>query len=365
MRNLVTRVLPLSARGAIRRAVAPVRILAMRLCAGNGVLASLYYLIFSRRFDREHLAVLRGRLAYHASLREPGRSSPLLRRNIHRLEKGLIMEPRRPLFGEGFIVETVRQFRRAAERESFSPSELKWATDVLDAYFGVVQSSPVVERARQVYVQARQAGPAEPADAVRQFTPYPRWQSPPCDTGYEELLTLFKRRRSVRWYRPIPVPGELIDKCVNAATLAPSACNRQSFRFIVANGMEQAGSVAACAGGTVGFAYQLPAVVIVVGDLSAYPMERDRHLIYIDASLASMQFMLAAETLGLATCPINWPDVDASEADLRRIVTLPPHERVVMLIAIGYADDGGGVPYSRKKEAASIAETLGEPCSSS
>ena len=88
----------------------------------------------------------------------------------------------------------------------------------------------------------------------------------------------------------------------------------------------------------------------VVGDLSAYPLERDRHLIYIDASLASMQLMLAAETLGLATCPINWPDIERAEQRIRDLLDLPPHERVIMLIAIGYGDPEGGVPYSQKKQ---------------
>ena len=60
-------------------------------------------------------------------------------------------------------------------------------------------------------------------------------------------------------------------------------------------------------------------IVQVVGNLAAYPLERDRHLIYIDSALASMQLMLAAETLGLSTCPINWPDVDFAEQNIQQL----------------------------------------------
>jgi nitroreductase len=84
--------------------------------------------------------------------------------------------------------------------------------------------------------------------------------------------------------------------------------------------------------------------------LSAYPFERDRHLIYIDASLAAMQLMLAAETLGLATCPINWPDIKNAERRIRDVVDIKPHERVVMLTAIGYGDPDSGIPFSHKKQ---------------
>src|SRR5690606_16867538 len=108
--------------------------------------------------------------------------------------------------------------------------------------------------------------------------------------------------------------------------------------------------IANCAGGTSGFAENLTSIVAVVGDLSAYPYERDRHLIYIDGSLAAMQLMLALETLGLSTCSINWPEINANERKIRKVIKLKDYERVVMLLAVGYADQTGGIPYSQKKE---------------
>jgi nitroreductase len=151
---------------------------------------------------------------------------------------------------------------------------------------------------------------------------------------------------------------ELIQKTIDAALSAPSACNRQPFRFIVSNIPERASEIAKCAGGTTGYAENVPAIIVVVGDLSAYPKEQDRHLIYIDSSLASMQLMLAAEALGLATCPINWPDIDKAEKRIQRILNLPTHERVVMLISIGYGDPEGGIAYSQKKQGTLITTEL-------
>ncbi len=76
-----------------------------------------------------------------------------------------------------------------------------------------------------------------------------------------------------------------------------------------------------------------------------------------DASLAAMQFMLALETLGLASCPINWPDIEPLERRMDRELGLPPHLRPVMLIALGYPDPKGGVPYSAKKGADLLLRT--------
>lgn len=47
------------------------------------------------------------------------------------------------------------------------------------------------------------------------------------------LSELILARRSVRKYQPQAVPRELIDRCLEAARLAPSACNSQPWHFII------------------------------------------------------------------------------------------------------------------------------------
>jgi len=140
------------------------------------------------------------------------------------------------------------------------------------------------------------------------------------------------------------------------ATLAPSACNRQPYSFYVSENKDKAVQIAKCAGGTSGWANNIPCTIVILGDLSAYPKEHDRHLIYIDGSLAAMQLMLAFETLGLSTCPINWPDVEKAEEEMGKLLGLKPYERPIMLLAVGYAQDKGGIPYSQKKVANVLIE---------
>ncbi len=90
-------------------------------------------------------------------------------------------------------------------------------------------------------------------------------------------------------------------------------------------------------------------ICAVTGDLSAYFYERDRHSIYVDGCLSAMLFMLALETVGLASCPLNWPEVNSLDRKLEKRLGLPPHERAIMFMAIGYADPQGRVAYSEKK----------------
>jgi nitroreductase len=309
----------------------------------SGFLASFYYCFFSSKFRREHRAVLLGRINYNRSLRDNGETSALLRRNIHRLEKGLIMRPRRKVFAEDYIGETVKCYANTLENcGSFSP-EHKWANDVLTDYFSAVDTTARIDTVKTLFSEIRKES------NTGRYVPYSHDKLPECPVDYDQLLTLFKRRRSVRWFLEKPVSEGLINQAVRAASLAPSACNRQPFQFHVANTPSKAVDIASCAMGTSGFSKNIPCTIAIVGDLSAYPAERDRHVIYIDGALAAMQLMLALETLGLSTCPINWPDIEERERMLSDKIGLSYHERPIMLLAVGYADPVGGIPYSQKK----------------
>lgn len=347
MKKLLRKLLPAHLVTSLVAMLAVIKLQFVRLFASNGFMASLYFTFFSNHFRREHKAVLAGKLAYAKSLKHIGESCILLRRNIHRLEKGLIMQPRRETFAEAYIGETVDCYLLAINNQQLCADERKWATDVLGEYFRVVGSNKQIDAARERFASA--ALPTA-ASAAGQFSvPYAHNTLPACPVDYPQLLTLFQRRRSVRWFQPVPVPAELIQQAVAAASLAPSACNRQPFQFYLADNPDKAADIAKCAMGTVGFAENFQCVIAVVGDLSAYPEERDRHVIYIDGALAAMQLMLACETLGLSTCPINWPDIEAREQLLAKKLMLEYHQRTVMLLAVGYAEPDGGIAFSQKK----------------
>jgi nitroreductase len=319
-----------------------------RLFAGNAFFASMYYAIFSREFRREQLAVLRGKVDYERHLTQTRQSSPLLRRNIHRLEKGLIMRPRKSVFAQDYLQETVDQYQNCVELGTLDSRELKWATDVLTEYFSVADLTiPLVNQAEAVFKTCRPA--TEPGPLMQ---PYPYQQIQKSSITFPELQQFIRQRRSVRWYQAKQVAESLLVDAIELAASAPSACNRQPFFFDYSCDPKVASELAGLAMGTTGFAENIQAIVVVTGDLSCYPAERDRHIIYIDGALAAMQLMLACEALGLSTCPINWPDIEKNEVKMQQRLGLPVYQRPIMLLAVGYADASGGIPYSQKKSAA-------------
>lgn len=309
----------------------------------NGFLASLYFTVASRRFYREHCAVLAGQARYRSIDLARISSFGGFRRNVHRLEKALVMQPRRDSFAEDYISNTVSQFAQAKGGQ-IDAGELKWAGDILNLYFSVVKDTPRIAAARRAFEAIGYKGISS-APSI----PYPKADIAPSGLAFEELRKLFIERRSVRWFDDRPVSMEILDKAIEAAGWAPTACNRQPYCFHVFSDREQVMKVAGLAGGTAGFLENIRCVIVVVGDLSNYIEERDRHLIYIDGSLAAMQLMLALQTLGLSSVPINWPDVEDRETRMQQELGLSSYERPVMLVGVGYGSDTGYIPYSQKK----------------
>ena len=319
--------------------------------ASSRISATIYSFLGFVTFNREQYAVLAGRRSYYRNLGAARRTHVGLRRNTHRLEKGLLMQPRRDVFARDYIEETVEFYARAAagtgRDDAIDAQELTWANNVLTEYFSVVRpGEPAIDRAR-----ARFESVAVPAGVSTDagFHPYPHSSITPSPISYEDLLTLARQRRSVRWFADKPVPRDLVDKALLVAREAPSACNRLPYEYLVFDDPALVKKVAGLPFGAGGYRHQIPMIIVVKGRLESYFSPRDRHAIYIDSSLATMGFILALETLGLSSTIINWPDFEPLEMKMQKTLGLAPHERVVCLIAVGYAQPEALVACSTKK----------------
>lgn len=330
----------------------------LQRAARSPLAVGLYY-VWSGDYAREQLATFQGRLV-HRQRHAAGQIDAIryaLRRSIHRIEKGLIMRPRRDVFAEEYIGEGVADYVRllaahSSTEEAGADPLVCWARDVLDLYFDTTGSSPVLDEARRSYFALGEAHP-QPAPAARRIVPYQRDETS-LPISIDDMVALAKRRRSVRWYQQKPVPRSILDRALEVARWSPSACNRQPFEFRLFDDPQLINRIAEIPMGTKGFAKQIPCLAVLIGQLRAFPLERDRHLIYIDAALAAMAFEFALEVQGIGSCSINWPDIANKEEVLARILGLARDERAIMLISCGYPDPTGLVPYSEKKPLAEI-----------
>lgn len=335
----------------IRKFIRRSKILLYKVLALGRGFALPYQFIIGHAFDREIMAFTRAVNHYNRKVSRAQVTNIALRRNIHRLEKGLIMENRRPVFALDYIDETVENFALIIMQSKAAGTDLReihWAHDVLSEYFDVVDTShSLICKLKMKFEEL-----PEPEDIQKQgqLAPYESKNRANLKIpSYEEFLSLAQKRRSVRWFSEKKVPREAIDKALSVAALAPSACNRQPFKYRVFDDPVLVKEIANIPFGTAGYADNLPVVIVVTGDLSDFFSARDRHTIYIDASLSAMAFMLALETLGLSSITINWPDFGLLESRMQKKLHLKAYERPVLILGVGYAKDEGRIPYSQKK----------------
>lgn len=357
MKSLLLKLLSKNTKNRIKTFIENTRAGLIRTMSKTRFTSSLYYTFFSTRFYREHQSVLKGSLKYYDDNAKAKDSRVLLRRNVHRLEKGLIMRPRRDVFATRYIQETVDAFVVACNNQQIKKEELDWCVSVLSHFFEIAGKDNDIEKAKVDYFAC-----LENVQSLDELTmrsvPYAKNASEVSEITTEQLEKLFRQRRSTRWYLEQAVEIEKIERAMTIAKQAPSACNRQPFKFHVVTDKDMVNKVADSAMGTVGFGHNFPMIIAIVGDLSAYPAERDRHVIYIDGSLVAMQFALALETMELSSCMINWPDVEDREKRLEKLLGLESHERTVMLMSVGYADPEGFIPFSHKKDNSDLIKVV-------
>lgn len=156
-----------------------------------------------------------------------------------------------------------------------------------------------------------------------------------------QFLNLIKRRQSVRGYKDIPVEKDKIERCLQAAHLAPSACNAQPWKFIVVDDIELKNKIADATTTKMlemnHFTKQAPVHVVVVMEnpnlTSAIgSVIRDKPFTLIDIGIASIQFCIQATVEGLGTCILGW----FNEKKVKKLLNIPSSKRAVLIITVGY-----------------------------
>ncbi len=193
-----------------------------------------------------------------------------------------------------------------------------------------------------------------------------------------DLIKAIQERKSIRAFKPGPVPKEKIEAVLNLAIHAPSAINLQPWEFIVVAGEERERlsrrlikayreKKISCGPdavkplpkafgkrgaktletmnpyfkelgvqsdpfineGSCNF-YGAPAAIIICLD-DAFSKAR-----FVDIGIALAYFVLAAYEFGLATCPIGL--ITAYEDEIKEVLNIPENKNVVIGIALGYPD---------------------------
>jgi nitroreductase len=146
-----------------------------------------------------------------------------------------------------------------------------------------------------------------------------------------DVSQAIKSRRSIRLYQEKKIEKAKLDKVLEAVRLAPSANNRQEWKFIVVKDNDTRERVADAASGQT-FIGQAPVVIVACATESQSIMTCGQPRYTVDVTISMSFMILQAQELGLGTCWIG----AFNESSVKEILDIPDDIRVVALTPLGY-----------------------------
>jgi nitroreductase len=147
-----------------------------------------------------------------------------------------------------------------------------------------------------------------------------------------ETIEAINARQSIRRFLDTPVEKEKIQSLLEAAIRAPSAMNKQCWRFVAITNKETIAQLAKSNMVFNGWLKDAPVVIVVCADPKESTDLNDLPYYMWDSALAMHNLVLAATDMGLGTCYLAAYDEDK----VRELLGIPEHLRVVCMTPLGY-----------------------------
>jgi len=167
-----------------------------------------------------------------------------------------------------------------------------------------------------------------------------------------KLDQIIKQRRSTRSFDSRPVKGQDLISIIEAARLAPSACNSQTWRFVTVTNRDIIHKICHEAMRPVipnRWLEQAPLLIVGCSQLDIIANRIGRGITgieyyQIDLGIAMEHMVLKATELGLGTCWIGW----FKEDSVKEILEIPKRVKVSAMLAVGYPKDTPSKKTKRK-----------------
>ncbi|MEI6754800.1 MAG: nitroreductase family protein [Paludibacter sp.] len=166
----------------------------------------------------------------------------------------------------------------------------------------------------------------------------------------KSFLELAQNRQSDRAYSDKPVEPDKLERILEAARVAPSACNAQPWKIIVVSDAEKRMQVADATANKLlamnHFTKQAPIQLVILEENANFTSTvggwaTEKHYPHLDLGILASHITLAATDEGLGSCIIGW----CNEKKVRKVLDIPKNKRVMLVILLGYSTQ----PFRNKK----------------
>jgi nitroreductase len=145
------------------------------------------------------------------------------------------------------------------------------------------------------------------------------------------VLDAIKKRRSIRAFEDKPIEEDKLLRVLEAGRLAPSAKNRQEWRYVLVRDKELRRKLAVACNNQY-FIAEAPVVIVGCATMTDYVLSCGQPAYTIDVTISMDHMSLQAVEEGLGTCWIG----AFQEDEVKKLLSVPPEMRVVEVMPLGY-----------------------------
>lgn len=297
------------------------------------------YLKFLYRYDQN-------RYFTHSGMeqRDAQTVAAQIRLLVHALEKGLSVQNPKADFGKEKVcrlLELMDQYKRAEQNPD--PQAMELAKAVIGAY-----AQDRLAKAEDVSFIPEELRRGSSLAGAQVYVRKPAG----------DFAEAANNRHSLRTFGEGAISLDALEKAVNLAQTAPSACNRQATHVFACMDTEKIQKIMERHGGTRGFT-QPATILAITGNLRLYQNEYERNTIFVDGGIFLMNLLYSLDYHDLAACPIIWgaePDNDGFLSDL---LGIPEYHEIVSLVMVGnYPQGAVKIPCSTKRDTTAILHVI-------
>jgi nitroreductase len=162
-----------------------------------------------------------------------------------------------------------------------------------------------------------------------------------------DVYECIRTRRTVREFKPDPVPDEIVHKILQAGRWTPSSSNTQPWHFVVVRNRETIAAIGQIA--TQGsFIGRAPLAIAIVMENARRPQ--------LDAGRAIQQMELMAWSEGLGTCFVGLRAAEQQQS-IKQLLGIPETMELITVLPFGYRPEGPRAPGTLRKPMAEIAHS--------
>ena len=249
----------------------------------------------------------------------------------HVLEKGITMPNRRYGFGYKHVRSLIKACLFAISNYSNEHIEIQSAISDLEQYL-------------LIHKQAGFKLPDDIINGVKALLLYKKFDTQPCcemarDEYFSNTSDFFEfahKRHSVRWYSEEKIDDNVLQKAIELAQTAPSACNRQSTKVYIIENKEKKQYVLQLQNGNRGFGHLADKILLITSDMKCWNFGH-RVFAYLDAGIYIQNLLYSLHYYHIAACTLNTNLSIKKQLYLRKLIGYSKSEIPIVFVSIGNA----------------------------